>query len=263
MSAPSWALGWNHGGFVSDLANFSIGARAERYHEVVNRLVLGLVGVACEARQPPTPHLETARAAGVPADVATVAPAGRVEAVEAHGAEQGASADYYSLEELRALGLHVASAGEGQVLVCGTEAGSQCLCLMPLDCGADGCIQFTANVDAFKSTLAKPPQGAKAHCEKAATGACGTFKYFDFEGDLYRRELRWFDSTGVLVGQRNVTDYAAYCGKQTRARFQGRIPKCTTATRSELICGDAAGAMNPLDDVRRFAGPPARPGGTR
>ena len=236
------------------------------YDEVVNRLVLvlvlvlGLVGVACEARQPPTPHPATAGAAGVPEDVATVAPASRVEA---HGAEQGVSPDYYSLEELRALGLHVASAGEGEVLVCGTEAGSQCLCLMPLDCGADGCIQFTANVDAFKSALAKPSQGAKVHCEKAATGVCGTFRYFDFEGDLYRRELRWFDSTGVLVGQRNVTDYAAYCGKQTRARFQGRIPKCTTATRHELICGDAAAAMNPLDDVRRFAGPPARPGGTR
>ena len=215
-------------------------------------LVLGCIG--CDAKQP-LPTSGRGEPAAAPIQSAQPPTAGNLATTEA----QAAGTNYYTTEELGHLGLRVASAGEGETLVCGSEADSQCLCLMPLDCEAGGCMGFSENVAAFRAALSHPAPGSKVQCDKAAIGDCGTFKYFDFQGDLYRREVRWFDGSGALVGQRDVTDYPAYCGKQTRARFIGRIPKCANAASRELLCGEPPTAMSPLDDLRRYSGPRARP----
>ena len=137
--------------------------------------------------------------------------------------------------------------------MCSAEGNGECLCLAPLDCGEGGCITYEANVAAFRQVLEKPPEGVKVYCDRAEVGRCDAFRYFDFEGDVERRELRWFDATGALVGQRNVTDYQAYCGEQTRVRYQGRVPRCGQLSGSEHICGDQKRpAKTPLEDLRRF-----------
>jgi hypothetical protein len=163
------------------------------------------------------------------------------------------AAPYYSVEELRALGLAASAAGDGEMLVCSAEGNGECVCLASLDCGEGGCITYEANVTAFRQVLEKAPQGVKVYCDRAEVGRCDAFRYFDFEGDLERRELRWFDETGALVGQRNVTDYEAYCGHQTRVRYQGRVPRCEKLSGSEHICGEhRRPARTPLEDLRRF-----------
>lgn len=222
-------------------------------------LVLGLASIGCEAKHSSTTASPGESVAGAPGELAQAASPGPGGAIDTNSA---ASAEYYTVEELRDLGLRTTSMPDGETLLCGPEGDSQCLCLSPLDCSAGGCMKFSENVTAFKSALTRPSPGSKVQCDSAATGECGSFAYFDFQGDLYRRELRWFDAGGALVGQRNISDYAAYCGKQTRARFVGRIPKCATATRRELLCGEALNTAPPLDDVRRYAGPRPRPTGT-
>jgi hypothetical protein len=226
----------------------------------MNRLMLalGLAGMGCEAKQtlPTSSPGESVERA--PGEVQLSEPSGTAAATEANTA---ADPEYYTVEELRGLGLVLTSAADGETLVCGSEADSQCLCLMPLDCASGGCIQLSENVAAFKTALTHPAPGAKVQCDKAAIGDCGAFRYFDFQGDLYRREVRWFDASGALVGQRDVTDYAAHCGKQTRVRFIGRVPKCEAAMARELLCGEAPQTLSPLDDVRRYTAPRARPTG--
>lgn len=218
-------------------------------------VVLGLAIIGCDATQPPA----TSRREPAPAPVAESAPSGAAGAAIQAPAE---NAGYYTVEELSGLGLRATPVGDGETLVCGSEPDAQCLCLVPLDCGAAGCTGFAENVAAFRSALSHPAPGSKVQCDKAAIGSCGTFTYFDFQGDLYRRQLRWFDATGGLVGQRDVTDYPAYCNKQTRSRFSGRIPKCADATSRELLCGEPPTATSPLDDLRRYTAPRARPTGS-
>jgi len=222
-------------------------------------LVLGLASIGCEAKPSVTASSPSESVAGSPGEVTPSASPGAAGATEPKAA---VSSEYYTLEELRSLGMRTASMPDGETLLCGPEGDSQCLCLSPLDCSTGGCIQFSENVAAFKSALTQPAPGSKVQCDSATSGECGAFTYFDFQGDLYRRELRWFDAGGALVGQRNISDYAAYCGKQTRARFVGSIPKCAAATRRELLCGEALSTSTPLDDVRRYAGPRARPTST-
>ena len=160
---------------------------------------------------------------------------------------------YYSVDELRALGSSASAAGHGEMLVCSTEGNGECLCLTSLDCGEGGCITYESNVKALREVLEKPPEGVRVFCDRAEVGRCYAFRYFDFEGDVERQELRWFDETGALVGQRNVTDYEAYCGKQTRVRYQGKVPRCEQLSGSEHICGEQKRpGMTPLQDLRRF-----------
>jgi hypothetical protein len=227
----------------------------------MNRLILalGLAGMGCEAKQTPPTSSPGESVERAPGDVPPSDPSGAAAATEV---KAPASPEYYSLEELRGLGLILTSAGEGETLVCGSEANSQCLCLMPLECASAGCIQLSENVAAFRSALTQPAPGTKVQCDRAGVGDCGAFRYFDFQEDLYRREVRWFDASGALVGQRDVTDYAAYCGKQTRVRYVGRIPKCGAATARELLCGEPPRTLSPLEDVRRYTTPRARPTGT-
>lgn len=173
-----------------------------------------------------------------------------------------ASAPYYSVDDLAALGLRTQALDGGRTLVCGAEDGSGCICLEPLPCEAEGnCITFDDNVEAFRSAVADGQDGRTVQCDRAETGRCGPFRYFDFQGDVERHEMRWFDENTVLVGQRNETDYQAYCDGATRARFQGRIPKCDAMSSPELICGAAASPpLPPIDDLRSFTAGPLQPG---
>ena len=47
---------------------------------------------------------------------------------------------------------------------------------------------------------------------------CGDYRYFDFEGDIHRYELRFFGTDGRLGAMRNWTDYAAFCDGQALER---------------------------------------------
>lgn len=106
------------------------------------------------------------------------------------------------------------------------------------------------NVDLFRRALATKQNGRSVECRRGETGRCGAFRYFNFDGDVERHEIRWFDSTGKLVGQRNSTDYAEYCGGKARIRYQGRVPKCDSMEREEVICGSAEYPLpRPIEDV--------------
>jgi hypothetical protein len=165
--------------------------------------------------------------------------------------------------ELVALGATVTPVSEGKRLVCGAGARN-CVCLEPLPCEAAGdCISFEDNVAAFRAALAKGQGGRRVECERADVGGCGGFRYLRFEGDIERREVRWFDRSGKLVGQRNRADHQAYCGGRARLRFQGRIPRCPSTTRQEVLCGKAEQPLaSPLDEVlqRRPVAPGVTPG---
>lgn len=163
---------------------------------------------------------------------------------------------FYSEAELRDLGVTVTAVEGGRSLVCGGEDLGTCVCLEPLPCAAAGdCATFDENVRAFRDALAHPAEGRAVHCRRAETGRCGDLRYFDFDGDIERHEIRWFDASGRLVAQRNWTDYPAYCGGKSRVMFQGRVPKCASAARDELICGEAAASVpTPVDDLLRRAG---------
>jgi len=89
------------------------------------------------------------------------------------------------------------------------------------------------------------------HCERAEVGRCGDHRYFYFQGDIHRYEMRWFDASGTLVAQRNRTDYAQYCNHTASSRWMGRVPRCEALEREELICGEAAGPLlTPVEDLR-------------
>jgi hypothetical protein len=168
-----------------------------------------------------------------------------------------AASKFYSLDELVALGLHASRLDAGETLLC--EAGGQCICLKPLDCSSGGCISYDENVAAFRAALKNPGPGRTLSCGRAEIGRCDSFRYLDFEGDVYRRELRWFDEAGALVAQRNVSDHDAYCGEQTRTLYTGKVPRCEKLADADRICGDGKRpAMTALQDLRRFTAPRAQ-----
>jgi hypothetical protein len=160
------------------------------------------------------------------------------------------SETYYDASELKALAAQVKPVKKDGLLVCG-EAGRNCVCLEPLPCKAKGnCVAFQENIDAFRKALATKTPGRSVECRRAEIGQCGAFRYFDFEGDISRREMRWFDGAGNLVAQRSSTDYEEYCGGKSRTRFQGKVPRCDAIKRTELICGSAEGDLPlPIEDV--------------
>jgi hypothetical protein len=158
---------------------------------------------------------------------------------------------YFDDSDIKALAFQVKPLKKNQLLVCGESGGKNCVCVEPLPCQSQGnCLGFQDNVDAFRQALAAREKGRSVECRRAEIGTCGEFRYFDFEGDIARRELRWFDGAGRLVAQRNSTDYEEYCGGKSRTRFQGRVPRCESLKRTELICGTAEGDLPlPIEDV--------------
>jgi hypothetical protein len=158
---------------------------------------------------------------------------------------------YFEDADIKALAFQVKALKKDQLLVCGEAGGKNCVCVEPLPCQRQGnCLGFQDNVDAFRQALAAREKGRAVDCRRAEIGTCGEFRYFDFEGDIARRELRWFDGAGRLVAQRNATDHDEYCGGKSRTRFQGRIPRCETLERTALICGTAeADLALPIEDV--------------
>jgi hypothetical protein len=106
------------------------------------------------------------------------------------------------------------------------------------------------NVGNFRRALVAKDNGRSVECRRGELGRCGQFRYFDFDGEIERHELQWFDAAGTLVGQRNSTDYAEYCGGRARIRYQGRIPMCDAMEREEVICGSADYPLpRPIEDV--------------
>ncbi len=169
--------------------------------------------------------------------------------------------DYYSLDELRDTGLLTVDLEDEQVLLCGGADESSCVCMEPLPCRESGdCVSFDANIEAFRNAV-KGGQGDRTvDCSRGETGRCEKFRYFYFEGDNHRFEMRWFDASGHLVAQRNWTDYREFCGGRTRARVMGRIPRCDTLEREEIICGEAdTKLLNPIEDVLRYTRGAAKP----
>jgi hypothetical protein len=146
-----------------------------------------------------------------------------------------------------------------QTLVCGAGARN-CVCLAPLPCLETGnCPSFDQNLTAFRAALAADGGDRTVTCRRAETGRCGDFRYFNFEGDIERRELRWFDSAGHLVAQRNRTDHQAYCDNRSLIRLMGAIPKCAPVVRDQVLCGNATHPLAPaIDEVlQRAPGSPA------
>lgn len=146
--------------------------------------------------------------------------------------------------------------------VCGADTG-RCVCRLPLPCTERGdCITLDDNLAGFRSAL-EGDGDRTVHCEWAETGRCGDFRYFYFQGGIHRYEMRWFDEDGRLVAQRNWTDYPEYCNHTALTRWQGRVPKCETLERTELICGEGDRPLRtPLEDLRGYAGiasPPPEP----
>jgi hypothetical protein len=184
----------------------------------------------------------------------------QARATPAAAAAPPAAADqpYYGERELRAMAAKVTALKKDRLLVCGAAAGTNCVCVEPLPCESQGnCVSFQENVEAFRRALTDKTQGRSVECRRAEIGTCGGFRYFYFEGDVARRELRWFDGAGRLVAQRNSTDDEAYCGGKSRTRFQGKVPRCQALERSEIICGRAGGELPlPIEDVLERRLPP-------
>ena len=171
------------------------------------------------------------------------------EAATAENADR--SARYLDETALRAQGLKTEALGPGRALWC-DPASKRCVCHEPLDCGADGkgCLMLGANIETFRDALARGQDGRRVDCRRAEVGTCGDFRYFLFNGDIERRELRWFDGQGHLVAMRNRTDYPAYCDGRAMTRVLGRLPNCAPMARTELICGEAGPeGFSALDDA--------------
>lgn len=158
---------------------------------------------------------------------------------------------YYSEAELIQEGFRVVKAGNDGSLLCDSADDSNCTCLEPLPClQSESCTPFSESIKIFKAALHNN-EGAQVDCRLGELGHCGTFQYFDFRGDIGRREIRWFDRAGNLIGLREAIDYKAYCNGKTRKRFLGRIPKCLSSKSDELICGEAVNhGLNALDSLR-------------
>lgn len=128
-------------------------------------------------------------------------------------------ATYVTEDEVRRLAAKVTTLKGGRLLVCGdAETTANCVCLEPLPCGKDdkdgkdGCLTLERNLEVFRSGLAGKEKSRKVDCRHAEVGSCGAFRYFAFNGDIERNDLRWFDASGGLVAARSATDYPAYCG---------------------------------------------------
>ena len=123
------------------------------------------------------------------------------------------------------------------------DAG-QCWCAALLGCGGKDqkpCVTYDENVSIFRTALKGVGTGKERRtvtCEQAEIGTCGDYRYFFFDGDIHRTELRFFDKTGAFVGEIALTDYPEYCQDRASKRVRGSIPECTLA-RTELICGKA------------------------
>jgi hypothetical protein len=115
-----------------------------------------------------------------------------------------------------------------------------CFCAEPLGCGKDEpCITYDENVAAFRTALKGVGSGKERRtvsCNHAEVGACGAYRYFFFDGDIHRTELRFFDEKGKFIGEIARTDYGEYCNGAASQRVRGAIPRCTLV-RTELICG--------------------------
>jgi hypothetical protein len=124
------------------------------------------------------------------------------------------------------------------------DAG-RCLCRAPLGCGAKDqkpCITYDENVSAFRTALKGVGNGKDRRtvtCNQAEIGTCGDHRYFFFDGDIHRTELRFFDKAGAFVGEIALTDYDEYCDHRASKRVRGTIPDCSI-TKTELICGKAS-----------------------
>jgi hypothetical protein len=150
----------------------------------------------------------------------------------------------WELDDLKRIG--VTKKGE---LLCGFDPSS-CVCHEELKRFGD-CITLEENLKVFRAAL-EPGQLRTVSCARAEVGRCGAYRYFYFQGDIHRYELRFFGADGKLVAQRNTTDYDAYCGGAS-ARWQGVVPACNEMKTEELICGKAPRPLvPPLEDLRRL-----------
>lgn len=142
----------------------------------------------------------------------------------------------YSSSELTKLGYSLTELNTQQTLMCSAD-GTQCICLEELICENDqACPSLEENLRIFNQAL--DSSDTPVDCRHASVGTCGAFTYFQFNGDIHKREMRWFDKNGKLLGVRNATDYAAYCGNKTRIVYRGKIPKCEKSVQEKHICGE-------------------------
>jgi hypothetical protein len=159
----------------------------------------------------------------------------------------------FSQAELRRIGFAFERVDDSATLVVGKERSSA-FCLTPLPCkkSPSGCLGLQENIDVFKRALPGSEDGRIVSCEWAETGTCGSFRYFDFEGDFDRFELRFFLPDGTLVAQHNWTDYSAFCGGHALSQWQGEIPKCFEMKRAQVLCKTRAKPLfirAPADDL--------------
>jgi len=124
-----------------------------------------------------------------------------------------------------------------QTLVC-LEDSTNCVCMVPLTC-ADGHCTVAEDVARFEKELVRETHPVS--CSRAETGRWCQFQYFNFEGDLFRWERRWYDEAGAFVEQSNATDYDAYCGGATNTQWMGKIPDCAMPETYAIrpLCSDA------------------------
>ncbi len=157
--------------------------------------------------------------------------------------------DYYSFEELAEI-YDAKEVAPQQWLLCTRGNSENCICLEQLPCLAtDTCASFQDNIKEFEQALARTTEPT-VDCQHGSTGACGNFQYFQFSGDNNRREMRWYDSAGEQVGQRNATDYPAYCHGAAKTLYQGKIPKCAASQQTRHICGDNwSHGLSPLQSL--------------
>jgi hypothetical protein len=138
---------------------------------------------------------------------------------------------------LAAKGYTVTNADPDETLVCNGPDGG-CICLVDLGCEGTSCMTLDENLDVFKDALAAKGD-VQVTCELADTGTLCDGSYFRFEGDIYRLEVRYFGADGHLIGQRNATDYTAYCHGRAMYQFAGTIPDCAApATDVQILCSD-------------------------
>jgi len=151
------------------------------------------------------------------------------------------STGYYNDQELKSLGFKLSKVNEDQSLLCHKNNPSKCVCYeaKPLTCEADNsCVSLDENVRVFQQALDASGDGVLVSCNGAVVGRCDDFSYFDFDGDIDRREVRWFDREGSLVGMRNATDHFAYCKGKALIKYSGKIPKCAKSIPEKTLCGD-------------------------
>ncbi len=149
----------------------------------------------------------------------------------------------YSLADFDRMGWRVQSLDGDGALLRGFDGLSR-VCLKPLPCAKTGeCISLKENLAVFRKAL-QSGQERKVSCERAEVGRCGEYRYFLFEGDIHRYEVRWFDASGKLVGQRNTTDDWAYCGGALHA-YWGQVPYCTSTVVEQILCGRRGTPVSP------------------